>query len=191
MLAVLLQLDYPADPWLEDALQWLLHRQLSDGGWNCRSLSNPRHSSMYSTYMVLWGLSKIPQRQRKTEIQKAIHRGTEFMLQHHLFKSHRTGRMIEEKWLDFHFPPVNYDVLLAARLMTDLGLAADERLTDAVQIVESKMRSDGKWLVDTVPRGYRQRKRQASTKLETEKSLSKWITLQSLIVLSRTNRMPK
>jgi hypothetical protein len=187
MVAVLTHFGYQKDARVRDAVGWLLDHQLADGGWNCRSQSKPRHSSMYSTYMAVWGLSKIGVNERTETISNAIERGAEFMLLHRLFKSHRTGRIIEENWLDFHFPPVGYDILLASKLVKDLGILKDDRLTDSIGIIKSKMQPDGKWLVDSVLRGYQERAGEATTKLETQGKPSKWITLQAITVLSRVN----
>ena len=112
------------------------------------------------------------------------------MLAHRLFKSHRTGRVINGKWLDFKYPPnVGYDVLHSLKLMTDLGVVSDTRLCDALDVVESKMARGGLWLLDRVPRGWsREDASQRTIQLEKAGRPSKWITLQSLIVLSHTRR---
>jgi len=190
MLAVLLQFGYPYhDKRIERAVDWLLGRQLSDGGWNCRWASHPKHSSIYSTHMALWGFSKIPQNRRGPELRSAIARGVEFMLVHRLFKSHRSGQIIDEHWLRLHFPPINYDILNGLRLMTDLGVKSEDTLGDAVDLVQSKTGPEGLWLTEHVPSGYREKTGQPSIKFESLGRPSKWITLQSLVVLSRMGRI--
>ncbi len=188
MLAVLIHFGCD-DLRIQRAMRWLLDRQIADGGWNCRYGSRPKHSSIYSTYMALWGLSKTPKRKRTKEINGAISGGIEFLLRHMLFKSHRSGQVIKSEWTMLHFPPVNYDILGGLRLMTDLGITSDERLSDALDLVESKMQKDGRWLTEYVPRGTKERSGQPSIKFYKAGEPNKWITLQSLIVLSRTGRI--
>ncbi len=184
MVAVVIHFGFQDDERVRRAIRWLIDHQLKDGGWNCHSPWKKEHSSIYSTYMALWGLSKVPHDEKTGEIGKAIQRGIEFMLAHRLFKSHRTGRVIEERWLKFGFPPnVAYDVLHSLRLLGDLGTVHDERLQDAIEVVESKAQRSGRWLLDRVPG------RPERIELEKAAQPSKWITLQSLIVLSRAGRI--
>ena len=138
--------------------------------------------------MALWGLSKIPPNRRTRELKSAVADGVNFMLAHQLFKSHRSGQVINEDWLKLHFPPVNYDVLNGLRLMTDLGVNSEERLGDALDFVQSKIRPGGRWVVEHVPIGYPEKRGQPSIKFEKVGEPSKWITLQSLVVLSRIGR---
>lgn len=190
MLAVLLHFGYRTrEARIAKATRWLLDNQLSDGGWNCRSNPPPKHSSLYSTYMALWGLSKTGPSDRTTDLDDAIALGIEFMLRHRLFKSHRTGEVIKDSWLRLHFPPLHYDILNGLRLMSDLGVDSDERLTDALDSVQSKVGDDGRWPTEYVPSGYREKRGQPSIKFESVGEPSKWITLQSLIVLTRAKRI--
>lgn len=190
MLAVLVQFGYRRqDQRIAGAVRWLLSRQLPDGGWNCRSTPHPRHSSIYSTHMALWGLSRINPTQRTAEVRDAIAHGIDFMLRHRLFKSHRSGQVIKEGWLRLHFPPIHYDILNGLRLMSDLGVNSDERLIDALDVVQSKMQQDGHWLTDYVPSGYPEKAGQPSIKFERKGDPSRWITLQSLVVLTRMGRI--
>ena len=191
MPAVLLQFGYsPQDPRIRNALNWLLDHQLEDGGWNCHHGPMVRHSSIYSTFMALWAFSKIPANRRSPKLKRAIKGGVEFMLAHRLYKSHRTGKIIGRDWTKFHFPlNVRYDVLHSLKLLTDLGVASDKRLNDALDLVESKMQPDGRWLLDVVPERKLDKTGRSAIRLEEEGKPSKWITLNALTVLSRTNRI--
>ncbi|MFQ5951228.1 MAG: prenyltransferase/squalene oxidase repeat-containing protein [Candidatus Geothermarchaeales archaeon] len=191
MVAVLVKFGYLEEPRVWDAVEWLLGRQMADGGWNCDYRHNPSHSSIYSTYQVLWGLSEIPSSKRTPSIKRAIGRGVEFMLVHRLFKSHRTLKTIKPKWLVFKFPPhVRYDILHSLRLLTDLGVTKDNRLDDALEAVESKKQPGGVWLLDAVPRSpNKKRSEELTIELEKEGLPSKWTTLTALTVLTRTGRV--
>jgi hypothetical protein len=114
----------------------------------------------------------------------------EFMLAHRLFKSHTTDEIIRRDWLRFSFPPnIAYDVLQGLKLMTDLGVDRDKRLKDALDLVESKKLPDGRWALDAVPSPKKDKTSELTIELESKGKPSKWITLNSLIVLSRTGRM--
>ena len=190
MTAVLLEFGYSIeDLRIWNAFEWLLENQLEDGGWNCRHGPKVYHSSIYSTYMALWAFSKIPAQQANTSTRKAVKKGVEFMLAHRLFKSHITQEIIRRDWLRFSFPPnIAYDVLQGLKLMTDLGVARDKRLKDALDLVESKKLPDGRWALDAVPSPKKDKTSELTIELESKGKPSKWITLNSLIVLSRTGR---
>jgi len=191
MTAVLLEFGYSTeDPRIWNAFEWLLENQLEDGGWNCRHGPKVHHSSIYSTYMALWAFSKIRSQQANASVRRAVRRGVEFMLAHRLFKSHTTNEIIRADWLRFSFPPnVGYDALQGLKLMIDLGVCRDKRLRDALDLVESKKLPDGRWALDTVPSPKNDKTGALTIELESKGQPSKWVTLNSLIVLSRTGRM--
>jgi len=57
-----------------------------------------------------------------------------------------SGEPIHREWLTFHWPPYwHYDVLQALVVLGRLGVAADPRAADAVELVRSRRRSDGRW----------------------------------------------
>ena len=90
----------------------------------------------------------------------------------------------------FSFPPnIAYDILQGLKLMTDLGVDGDKRLKDALDLVESKKLPDGRWALDTVPSPKNDKTGALTIELESKGQPSKWVTLNSLIVLSRTGRM--
>ncbi len=68
------------------------------------------------------------------------------MLVHRLYKSDRTGRVIDEEWTKLHFPMFYfYDILHGLRVLTALGYARDERMSDATELLLSKRLADGTW----------------------------------------------
>lgn len=168
------------DQRLERLAAHLLGQQLKDGGWNCQSYRGDTHSSFHTTINVLEGLRayELLHPERAARLAEAQARGREFLLAHRLFRSHRTGNLVNPAMTRFMFPPRwHHDVLRALDYFQECRAPRDERLSDALALVRSKRRSDGCWLL---PAGYPGR-----THFELEKAgqSSRWNTLRALRVL--------
>src|SRR5262249_6918804 len=63
--------------------------------------------------------------------------------------SHRTGEVGNPAWLRFRYPGYwHYDVVQALVKLIPLGLVADPRAADAIDLVDRARRPDGTWAVD-------------------------------------------
>ena len=94
-------------PWADDFLR---RYQLPDGGWNCEP--HDHVSSVVSTVPVLEYLLLRP------ELKPMLDRGMAYLLERKLFRSKRTGRVIDEAWLTPTFPRFyEYDVLRGLELV--------------------------------------------------------------------------
>ena len=61
----------------------------------------------------------------------------------------RPARRRYPSFLRFAFPPrCYYDVLRGLDYLRDAGIAPDERIADAVRLVEERRQADGRWLLD-------------------------------------------
>ena len=103
----------------------------------------------------------------------------EFLLQHRLYRSDRTGEVIDKKWLMLSYPSRwRYDILRALCHFQSAGAPYDPRLKDALDLLLKKRRSDGAWPV--------QAKHPGQTHFEMEKTggPSRWNTLRALRVLN-------
>ena len=97
----------------------LLREQLDDGGWNCEA-PRSRRSSFHTTICVLEGLLDYERAGRKSAaVTKARRRGENYLLERRMFRSIRTGEVIDKRWLRFSFPTV-----LALRRPARTGLSA-------------------------------------------------------------------
>lgn len=130
-----------------DALaDYILTKQMADGGWNCRAVAT--HSSMNTTISALEGLRhyELTCRRKLRDVRAAMTRGREFLLEHRLFRSHRTGAIIKSEFTRFVFPPRwHYDVLRALDHFRDVNAPRDERLADGIALVEGRRGEDGLW----------------------------------------------
>ncbi len=152
------------------AIDRLLSTQSPDGGWNCRRADS--HSSLHTTLSVLEGLAGF---EGGSDVAAAARRGREFLLAHHLYRSHRTGEVISAGFTRFSFPYYwFYDVLRALDYWR--GHPWDDRLTGAVDLVRAKGR-DGRWNL--------QNKHAGRTWFDMEQPgrPSRWNTLRAMRVL--------
>ena len=106
-------------------------------------------------------------------------RGQEYLLERRLLRRLSTGEIIEPRWLHLAFPTGwHYDVLRALDYFRDAGVAPDERMAEAIGIVESKRDAEGRWSLehayhDALPVDLGER----------EGEPSRWITLRAMRVL--------
>jgi hypothetical protein len=157
----------------------LLDEQLRDGGWNCEAPKSAR-SSFHTTICVLEGLLEYERAVGiAPEVARARRRGEEYLLERVLYRRLSTSEVANPEFLQFAFPPrYHYDVLRALDYFRATKAEPDARLADAIRVVQSKQRTDGRWLLDakydeSVFAGLN----------ETISKPSRWNTLRALRVL--------
>jgi hypothetical protein len=169
-------------------VQSLIENRISDGGWNCRIKRKPlpHHSSFHTTINVLEGLRETVERNiypQNNVVLTAEAGAREMLLNHGLFRSHRTGRIIDVRWTLLSYPPRwRYDILRALDCFRRSGANQDPRLRESIDLLISRRRPDGRWPV--------QHKHQAQVYFDMEKTggLSRWNTLRVLRVLRWWNK---
>jgi hypothetical protein len=166
-----------ADEGLQPLVRCLLATQLPDGGWNCQRDS--RHGSFNTTISALEGLREWSAATgRGAEVEAAAAGGREFLLQHRMFRSHRTGEVAKEQFARFSFPyHWHYDVLRGLDYFQSANAPHDERLQDAIDLVNAKRRKDGRWTRQNRHAG------QEFFEMEPAGQPSRWNTLRGLRVL--------
>jgi hypothetical protein len=125
----------------------LLVEQLPDGGWNCEAENGATVSSMETTINVLEGLLEY-ERQigGSAEVGEARRRGERYMLERGLFRRKSTGEVIDPRWLRFSFPHwYRYDVLRGLEYLRAARVTPDERIEEAIGVVEANRQPDGRW----------------------------------------------
>ena len=170
--------DY-ADARVDEAISWLLDNQLADGGWNCDNVrTGDSHSSFHTSISVLEAFAEVHRATGDSAIDRATASGTEFFLAHRLYKSHRTGEVVDPVMTRFSFPPRwHFDVLRGLDHFQAVGAAWDDRFADAVELLHKKQRTDGSWPL--------QQRHSGKTWFEMEQpgQPSRWNTLRALRVL--------
>ena len=168
-------------------IERLLAEQLPDGGWNCEAASGSTRSSFNTTICVLEALLEHERAGGAiAEVIEARLRGQEYLLERRLFRRRSTGEVIERDrkgngvWTRFAFPTWwHYDVLRGLEYLRSAGVAPDERVSEAIELVASKQDADGRWPLEARYPGV--------MPVETddgEGRPSRWNTLRALRVLS-------
>src|SRR6202789_1353198 len=124
----------------------LLGEQLEDGGWNCEAPKS-RRSSFHTTICVLEGLLEYERaRGKSAAVTKARKKAENYLLDRHMFRSLRTGEVINKRWLRFSFPPFwHYDVLRGLDYLRNAGIKPGSHVSDAIEIVMERRHQNGRW----------------------------------------------
>jgi len=168
---------------LRSIIDFLLAEHMPDGGYNCESnFKGAVHSSLHSTLCVLEGILEYSQNSytyRKEELENSARESEEFILQHRLFRSDKTGQIIDKKMLMLSHPSRwRYDILRALDYFQAAGSAYDPRMEDAVEVLLKKRRKNGTWPVQARHAG------QTHFEMEKTGAPSRWNTLRALRVLN-------
>ena len=164
----------------------LLGQQLEDGGWNCEAVlpsakrPKSRRSSFHTTICVLEGLLEYERAGRKSaRVTKARNRAENYLLERRMFRSLRTGEVIDERWLRFSFPAFwHYDVLRGLDYLRNAGIRPDRRVSEAIEIVIKRRHQNGRWPLNLL------HAERIPLEMETAVgSASRWNTLRALRVL--------
>jgi len=138
----------------------LLGEQLPDGGWNCETENGSTRSSFHTTICVLEALLEHERRAGSSPpVTAARLRGQDYLLERRLFLRKSTGTVIEHDrkpgpggnqghpaFTRFAFPTWwHYDVLRGLEYLRRAGVAPDDRVAEAVELVLSKRDADGRW----------------------------------------------
>jgi len=164
----------------------LLAEQLSDGGWNCEAANGSMRSSFNTTICVLEALLEYERAGGGSpKVTEARLRGQQYLLDRRLCRRQSTGEVIardrkgDAVWTRFAFPTWwHYDVLRGLEYLRRAGVAPDDRVSEAIDLVESKRDGDGRWPLEARHPG------QMPVELdESEGQPSRWNTLRALRVL--------
>ena len=165
---------------IQRILDLLLASQLPDGGWNCEAENGSTRSSFHTTICVLEALLEYELAGGSSaQVTEARLRGQEYLLERRLLRRLSTDEIIDPAWMSFSFPTWwHYDVLRGLEYLRKANVTPDERVAEAITLVESKRDSDGRWLLEHQHPG--------TTAVEVdagEGQPSRWNTLRALRVL--------
>lgn len=161
----------------------LLAERMPDDAWNCRRHRHPKphHSSFHTTFNVLEGLREYldsGSEWQKEAVLAAEQAALEFMLQHQLFRSDKTNKVINHKFTQFSYPHRwYYDVLRGLCYFARINAPQDSRLQEAIHLLHKRQRKDGCWPVQNRHPG------REFFQMEKTGGPSRWNTLRALRVL--------
>jgi hypothetical protein len=173
---------------LKGIIDFVISQQLHDGGFNCQfNRQGADHSSLHSTISLmegLWQYLEAGHSYRQAELKRIHGQALEFILVHRLFRSHRTGEVIDPRMTRLPFPPRWYfDNLRALDHFRAAQIEYDARMEDAIQILLDKRRKDRTWPLNAHYSG------RLHFEMEKPGKPSRWNTLRALRVLKHFGRL--
>ncbi len=167
---------------LKSIIDFIIKYRMQDGAFNCRiTRSGAKHSSVHTTICVLEGIDEFLRQgyvYRHDELKKIAAEAGEFLLQHRLYKSHRTGEVISRQMTMLSYPcRWKYDVLRGLEYFARSGAKYDPRMDDALDLLIGKRRKDGTWPVQNRHPG------QVHIEMEKTGRSSRMNTLRAMRVL--------
>lgn len=168
--------------------------QWPDGGWNCDKHPEAHHSSFWETLTPLRALSNYMIMTQDPDVKTAVARAAEVFLKRHLFKSQSSGEVINQEFLELHYPIYwRYDILQALMVMSMAGFINDPRCSEALDILESKQLPKGGFPAEG--RFYQVTKPTKSIFSQVDwggvskNQMNPWVTINALIVLKVAGRL--
>jgi len=169
---------------LEPVVDFLLGEHMPDGGFNCQSnrrYAHPVHSSLHTTLSVLEGIEtywSCGYTYRLDELLDAANTSRAFILLHRFFRSDHTGEVISPHFTKLSCPwRWHYDVLRALDCFRAAGQPYDDRMRDALEIIQDARRPDGTWQIGLRFPG------EEHFRMEAARKPSRYLTLRALRVL--------
>jgi hypothetical protein len=158
----------------------LLGEQMSDGGWNCEQENGSTRGSFHTTIDVLDGLLEHERATGGTpELRSARLRGQEYLLERRMLRRLSTGEVIDPTWKQFSYPTGwYYDVLRGLDYLRAARAVPDQRVAEAIHLVEAKRDADGRWPLENPHPG-----RLHFAIDDGEGRPSRWNTLRAMRVL--------
>ena len=186
------RLGYPRDERVRPLVEALLKWQWPDGGWNCDGDASGYRSSFHESWATAIGLASYYHATGDAHALAAARRTAELLLDHRLFRTLKDEEPIHPSFVTLHWPAYwHYDYLGGLRVLNavDSGLLKDPRATDALDLLESKQRPDGRFQAG---RAWWQRPTNATSAVDVidwgKGRPSGVLTLQALAVLKAAGR---
>ena len=168
---------------LKSVIDFVISQHMKDGGFNCRkNRAGAKHSSLHTTISMLEGIAEYIKQgytYRIDELMNIEKQSIEFILQHKLYKSDKTGEVISKAFTMLSYPPRwRYDILRALDFFARSKVPYDIRMKDAIDLLISKRNKDGIWNVQAKHAG------QVHFDMEQVGKPSRWNTLRALRVIN-------
>ena len=169
---------------LKTIVDFILLQQLPDGGFNCHyNCKGAVHSSLHTTLSVAEGILEYRRNgysYRVAELYKAELECREFMLQHRLYLSDKTGAVIKQAFTRLSYPGWwHYDILKALDYFFQTDEPYENRMENALHLILKKRKKDGFWYLQARHPG------QIHFEMEKNGGPSRWNTLRAMRVLNK------
>ena len=174
---------------LRSIVDFLVGQQMADAGFNCFSnRRGAKHSSLHSTISVLEGFCQYMKNgygYRVAELDRIAEDCLRFILLHKLFRSDRTGEIINPDLLKLPHPwRWKYNILRALDGFRSCAVPWDDRMQDAVDELARRRGKDGRWRAMAAHPGA------VHVTMEKAGQPGRWNTLIALRVLFHYGRLP-
>jgi hypothetical protein len=128
-------------------LAGLLERwQWPDGGWNCDLDPGADTSSFHESLHPMLGLHQFAQVTGDPAARRASERAREVYLSRRLFRRRSDGKVMQPRFLQFHYPRYwHYDLLGGLVAMARVGALTDPRCREALDWLEDAELPGGGW----------------------------------------------
>lgn len=169
---------------LNGVIDFILSQKMDDGGYNCNLNGiGAKHSSLHTSICVLEGFQSYlvnGYTHRREEVEVSMNCIVEFILRHELFKSCKTGNVINEKFFINTYPfRWKYTILRALNCFVDCGVHDDPRMKDAIERIADRRTKEGWWKMQSGYPG------QIYFEMEEAGKASRMITYLALKVLQQ------
>jgi len=173
----------------------LMYWQWPDGGWNCDKNPEAHNSSFIHTLYSMRALALYSKHTGNKEALERAHKAAEVFLKRKLFKRASNGKVIRPEFIKLHYPLYwHYDILGALKVFAEMGITQDERLNDALELLEKKALPTGGWPAEA--RYYKKISSDFSLNADyvgwggtSAKQMNEWITADALFVLKHFGRL--
>lgn len=187
MIWCLIKAGYLNDKRVQKGIRWILKYQRYDDGASKSPEGWPyegwemcwgKHSCTMGVVKTLKALIEIPVSARTPEIKSKIESAVEYLLKHRIFKKSSDLKQVAKgEWLKFGFPRFwDTDALEILGILATLE-CKDKRMKEALDLIISKQRREGKWNLESTWSGRMQ------CAIEQKGKPSKWVTLHALKAL--------
>lgn len=133
---------------IDEMAEYLITRQMSDGGWNCRNNHRgTKNSSIHTTLSVLEAYRDYhkqgysPSEKVMKAMEEQSEEGREYLLRKQLMRRESDGEIILPYITVFHFPTRwKYDVLRALSYFASIQHPYDPRMEEALGLLQRKIK---------------------------------------------------
>ena len=131
---------------VHEIIDYILEREMSDGGWNCSwdRKPTPKISSVHTTLSILEGLRDYDQNgytYRLNEVRIAMLKGIEVLLSRNLYQIHGKKVPIHDKMTKAFYPPRwKYDILRVLEFLASVSYPDSLEMNDAINLLTSQLK---------------------------------------------------